>query len=64
MQTNKDMSMITIIMDVDIAILCRVMTSLCGKFVGNVKIGTLSVGNALTCLAISYSCTITNPAII
>ena len=58
------MSMMVIIVDVDIAILCGVITSSCGKFGGSVKIGTWSVGNALTCLAMSYFCTISNPAII
>ena len=58
------MSMITIIVDVNIAILCAVMTSLCGEFGGCVRVGTWSVGNVSICLAISYFCTISNPAII
>ena len=46
---SKHISMITIIVDFDIVILCGVMMSSCGKFGGNVKIGTGFVGYASTC---------------
>ena len=64
MQTDKHMSTITIIVHVDIVIMCGVMTYSCRKFGGNVKIGIGFVGSASTCLAMSYFCTISSPAII